>query len=464
MQTKLVAKLGQRLVLTPKLTQSLKVLAMNNMELDTYIQECIQTNPMIDAEAEEPVQPATVESAAPEPENDWRKQGDDRWETMYAPANRDSDYSSDAQLPAIQDLGQSLHVQVDCQPMSAMERRIAHSIIDSLEDDGYFRADAAELAAQIQATPEEILFVLENIVQKLDPSGIGSRSIEECLLTQLDGSDDSDLLACRLLLHFSEHLHETDAVLVDLTGSSLDEVLAARARMRRLDPYPGHGIFGHQNLYIRPEVIFHYRASEGFQIEVPSYMWTSIRMNSQWQGRSWSGVEKEFMSNATREAKWLMDALEQRTATLFKVAHCLAVRQEAFLIYGPLGLRPLTLQEVAAEVGLHESTISRVTSGKYAQTPLGLIEMKRFFSAGLPTRGGGTISVYRVQQRIKALIDSEPENRPISDQAIAVRLQAEGIEIARRTVAKYREQLRFPPSNRRKKVRHIHHNKNGGNL
>jgi len=134
------------------------------------------------------------------------------------------------------------------------------------------------------------------------------------------------------------------------------------------------------------------------------------------------------------------------------VALCLAQRQRAFLEYGVLGLKPLTLQNVAEDVGLHESTISRVTNGKYADTPIGLIDLRRFFSAGLPTRGGGMISVYRVQQRVKALIDSEPTKRPISDQAIADRLQAEGIEIARRTVAKYREQLGLPPSSQRRRA------------
>ncbi|MDQ6960892.1 MAG: RNA polymerase sigma-54 factor, partial [Mariprofundaceae bacterium] len=151
-------------------------------------------------------------------------------------------------------------------------------------------------------------------------------------------------------------------------------------------------------------------------------------------------------------AKWLLYALEQRSETLHKVARCLARRQQAFLEYGLLGLKPLTLQDVAGEVGLHESTVSRVTNGKYAETPLGLIEMRRFFSAGLPTRGGGTVSVYRVQQRVKTLIDSEPSERPISDQAISDRLQAEGIEIARRTVAKYRETLGLPPSSQRRRL------------
>ncbi|MDQ6965783.1 MAG: RNA polymerase sigma-54 factor, partial [Mariprofundaceae bacterium] len=258
-------------------------------------------------------------------------------------------------------------------------------------------------------------------------------------------------LARQLLLHFHESLMESDATLAKLTGQDMPAVADARARLRRLDPFPGHGLRGQENIYIRPEIIFQRTAQGDIQIEVPGYGWQGVRMSDQWQGRSWQGADREFIDNATREAKWLLHALDQRRETLHKVATCLAKRQRAFLEYGALGLKPLTLQNVAEDVGLHESTISRVTNGKYAETPLGLIEMRRFFSAGLPTRGGGKISVYRVQLRVKALIESEPVGRPVSDQAIADRLCAEGIEIARRTVAKYRESMGIPPTSRRRK-------------
>jgi len=261
------------------------------------------------------------------------------------------------------------------------------------------------------------------------------------------------------LLHFPEQLFEPDDILAKLAECGVDELARARARLRRLDPFPGHGLHGQENIYIRPEIVFRRTPDGDIAIEVPGYSWQGLRLNEQWRGRQWQGADREFVDNATREAKWLLYALEQRRDTLFKVAECLARRQRAFLEYGLLGLKPLTLQDVAEEVGLHESTISRVTSGKYAQTPLGMIELRRFFSAGLPTRGGGEISVYRVQQRVKALIESEPAGRPISDQAISDRLRAEGIEIARRTVAKYRESLGIPPSSQRRRMaprRHQH--------
>jgi len=232
----------------------------------------------------------------------------------------------------------------------------------------------------------------------------------------------------------------------------LEELQQARQCMRRLDPFPGHGLHSEPNIYVRPEIIFRRLNSGEIEVEVPKSGWRGVRMTEQWVDHKWSGKDREFMTAATQEAKWLMYALDQRSETLMKVGVCLAQCQRAFLEHGILGLKPLTLQDVAEQVNLHESTISRVTNGKYAHTPLGLEEMRRFFSSGLPMRGGGMISVHRVQQRVKTLIQSEPAGKPISDQAVADRLIAEGIEIARRTVAKYREQLGLPSSSQRKRA------------
>ncbi len=451
---RLTGRLGQRLALTPQLTQSLKVLAMNAMELDVYIEECLQSNPLLEAderldESPEP-DPAAREA---ERQAERREAGDNRWETMYTAAgSSDGVDMRDQQWQAQQTVSQSLHEQVGRQPMPDADRLVAHALIDSLDDDGYFRADSAALAASLNCRADIIERVLEHVVQQLEPAGIGARNVSECLLLQLDGDDDCEALARRLLLHFPDQLFEPDDVLARRTGRPVEALAKARLRLRRLDPFPGHGQHGQDNIYIRPEVIFRRNAAGEIHIEVPGYNWQGLRLNRQWQGRRWQGAEREFMDASLKGAKWLLYAMEQRQETLYKVADCLARLQGAFLEYGPLGLKPLTLQDVGREVGLHESTISRVTSGKYAETPLGLIEMRRFFSAGLPTRGRGMISVYRVQQRIRALIEAEPTGRPVSDQAISDRLQAEGIEIARRTVAKYRETLGLPPASQRRRA------------
>jgi RNA polymerase sigma-54 factor len=462
METTLSHKLGQRLALTPQLTQSLKVLSMNCMELESYLEESIESNPMLemDFDALRNSEPDAQERALEVAEQErWKEAGDSRWETMYSSTSRDGGRDNFDGEQLWQDelsLSDSLHEQVDRQPMSDADRELAHILIDSLDDDGYFRADPAEFAAeisdQIETSAEHVTHVVEQVIQQLEPAGFGARDLTECLLLQLDAGQPVDACVMRLLLHFPDALSQPDNELAQAAECDPDMIRQARARMRRLDPFPGHGLHGDNNYYIRPEIIFRRNSENGIEVEIPGTGWQGLRLNERWKQQQWQGKDKEFMSQAMKEAKWLLHALDQRSETLMKVALCLAERQRAFLEYGVLGLKPLTLQDVAEDVGLHESTISRVTNGKYADTPIGLIELRRFFSAGLPTRGGGMISVYRVQQRVRALIDSEPAARPISDQAIADRLQAEGIEIARRTVAKYREQLGLPPSSQRRRA------------
>ena len=455
MQTKLAPKLGQHLALTPQMTQSLTVLAMNAMDLDAYIEECLESNPVLEA-AEHPVDMGIAEHEANaqeiEAQAEWRESGDNRWESMYAQSSGGENPDlREQQWQDEQSVAQSLHEQVNRQPMADDMRHMAHALIDMLDDDGYLRTDLDEAAVDLGCAADALEQALHGIIHELDPPGIGARNLTECLLLQLDESKASDALARQLLLNFPDALFEGDAELARLADCNEQAIAEARARLRRLDPYPGHGFHGDENIYIRLEIIFRRTPQGEFQIEVPGYSSQGIRMSDQWQGRTWQGADREFVDNATREAKWLLHALDQRRETLHKVGTYLAKHQRAFLEYGPLGLKPLTLQAVAVELGMHESTLSRVTKGKFAETPLGLIEMRRFFSAGLPTRDGSTISVGRVQLRVKTLIESEPAGRPISDQAIADRLSVEGIEIARRTVAKYRENLGIPPTSQRRR-------------
>ncbi len=450
MQQSLGTNISQRVIFTAKLAQSLKILAMNSIQLDEYISDCLESNPLLEQEAGDDGDITGTKEIANQAENDWREQGDDRWYTMYSQTPGWRPDMTEPQLQAEKSIQESLHEQIDCQPMRESERGIAHAIIDVLED-GYFRDDANHLAREMSCTPARIMAVLEQVVQRLSPAGIGARDLTECLLLQLDRNTDADRLAHELLTRHADHLFDDDATLAAITGRSLEQIGMARARLRRLDPFPGHAARDDFSIYVRPEVIFHRQPDHSIRIEIPDYGWRGLRFTDKWRGRRWEGEERAFMSHANREASWLLQALDQRRKTLYKVAHCLAKRQKRFLEFGPIGLKPLTLHEVAAEVGLHESTISRVTHGKYAQTPLGLVEMKQFFSASLPVRGGGSIAVYRVQQRIRALIESEPPTRPIADQTISEVLQTEGVQIARRTVAKYREQLGFAPSHQRKR-------------
>jgi len=359
----------------------------------------------------------------------------------------------DQQWQDEQSLSDTLHEQINQQPMPENERMIAHAIIDSLDDDGYFRLNHEEFLPTLddsQVTEDDVIRVLECVVQELEPAGIGARDLTECLLLQISDDDSSAMMVRQMLLYHSEALGD-DELLMRETQCSLESLDAARALMRRLDPFPGHGLCGQENIYVKPEMSFSMEG-KAIKVEVPKVGWARLKVSEQWAGNTWTSQDKTFMDSASQEAKWLLQALDQRSDTLMKVGLCLAEKQKLFLEHGILGLKPLTLQDVAEAIGMHESTISRVTNGKYAETPLGLIELKCFFSAGLVTRGGGMISVHRVQQRVKTLIDAEPLTKPISDQGISDRLQAEGIEIARRTVAKYRENLGLPTSSQRRRA------------
>ena len=443
-------KQAQRLALTPQLTQSLKVLAMNSQELELYIEESLESNPLLEMEA--PKEADMTQDA--KEKDDWQDHdGGDRWDHMYQNNRGFESGELEQQWQDEQSLSDSLHEQINQQPMDDTEREIAHTIIDSLEDDGYFRASAEEVMVGLsdkKIKKRKVIEVLECVVQELEPAGIGARDLTECLLLQIPDDDSSAMLVRQMLLYHAEVITD-DMALMAAMQCDIDTLDAARTLLRRLDPFPGHGLRGQENIYVQPEIIFRV-VNKKIEVEVPKSGWRSLKVSEQWAGQKWQGKDRAFMDAANQEAKWLLQALDQRSDTLMKVGLCLAARQKLFLEHGILGLKPLTLQDVAEEVGLHESTISRVTNGKYAQTPLGMIELRRFFSAGLPTRGGGMISVHRVQQRVKTLIESEPLGRPISDQAISERLQMEGVEIARRTVAKYREQLGLPPSSQRRRA------------
>jgi len=448
-------KQAQRLALTPQLTQSLKVLAMNSQELELYIEESLESNPLLELEAQKEAAPSEDAATPAKDADDWQEHdGGDRWDNMYQ-NNRAFDGGSEIeqQWQDEQSLSDALHEQINQQPMDDVEREIAHTIIDSLEDDGYFRASIEEVLTGLptkKVKKSKVIEVLECVVQELEPAGIGARDLTECLLLQIPDDDSSAMLVRQMLLYHADIITD-DMALMDVMQCDIETLDTARTLLRRLDPFPGHGLRGQENIYVQPEIIFR-TVNKKIEVEVPKSGWRGLKVSGQWAGQKWQGKDREFMDAASQEAKWLLQALDQRSDTLMKVGLCLAGRQKLFLEHGVLGIKPLTLQDVAEEVGLHESTISRVTNGKYAQTPLGLIELRRFFSAGLPTRGGGMISVHRVQQRVKTLIESEPLGRPISDQAISERLQMEGIEIARRTVAKYREQLGLPPSSQRRRA------------
>jgi len=440
-------KLSSKLVMAPQMAQSLKILAMDSLELELYLDQCLESNPLLERESDVTSQESEVVAHA--------EGADEGWENLYTNNHRDGDEGDREQqwhhdeLP----LREQLHQQLSREPMEEQTRRVAAAIIDSLDDDGYFRADPNGVAVLCETTVAVVWQVLRTTVQQFEPAGVGARDLAECLSLQLDdcrGYDEAVIVVAQhLLSHQETTLLAADRSVAEQLACSEGTVVQARKLLRQLDPSPGLSQ-SDPSIYIEPELSFTLQRDGSIAVEVRRSRGGSVRLSQQWEGHVWHGDDQAFMSNAEKEARWLLQALSQRHDTLLKTGLFLASHQQSFLIHGVAAVKPLTLKQVAEACGVHESTISRLTSNKYAYTPLGLIELRNFFSAGLETRHGDTIAVPQVLRRIKHMIEKENPAKPLSDQAIFKQLTHEGITIARRTIAKYREQLGFPSSSKRR--------------
>lgn len=453
MRTGLNTRLTQNLGITPKLTQSLRVLAMTQMELDQFVEEALINNPLLELKHEDPKDETEMESRPKAPDVPGHELYSIKEHWGYE-GNRFNNGGAteviEATVEATVSLSERLDQQLMLLPLSDDERKIATAIIQSLDEDGLLRCDEREIASQLGVDSNEVRRILESYVQQLDPPGIGARSLLECFLLQLDGTDVLDQYARKLLCESPFLLEEDDGTIAKALGIDLPGVTRLRARLRRLDPYPGHDIHS-DAIFVRPDIVFRKGPDGSINIDILDRYSQRIAYHNPWKGTRWKNVEeKAFMQEAVQEAKWLISALNQRMKTMLKVAEFLASHQKEFILHGPLRLKPLTLMEVAKETEMHESTISRAVAGKYVQTPMGVMPLKSFFSAGLPTRTGELISIRSVQESIKMLIACEPKDRPISDQAISEHLKRQGIKIARRTVAKYREAMGILPTSKRR--------------
>ncbi|MDN5781397.1 MAG: RNA polymerase factor sigma-54, partial [Luteimonas sp.] len=334
-------------------------------------------------------------------------------------------------------------------------------LVDAIDDDGYLRdsldAIAQSLLPEIQCTPDEVLAVLRQ-VQRLDPVGVGARDLGECLVLQLDNLPDDTparALARRIATDHIDRLPRIgiEGVAAEL-GCELDQAEQALALLRSLDPRPGAQIGDlPANTYVTPDCVITrqqgmWRVALANERQPRLTIHRGYEQMIQHAGASDAG----YLRGHLQEARWLLKNLAQRGETLLKVVQCLVRQQSGFLEFGPQALRPLTLREVAAEVGLHESTISRSISRKYVRTPRGTIPLRAFFASGIGTEGGGEASSIAIQEMIKRLIEAENPRKPLSDARLAEMLKATGVPVARRTVAKYRELLNIPSSHERVRV------------
>jgi RNA polymerase sigma-54 factor len=459
-------KLGQQLTMTPQLQQAIRLLQLPALELQAHIRELLETNVMLEPEEEE--NPGALEPASPEaPARSEERAGvevvEDEWEGQSSgPAEPywggdEEDRQQDFADASGQSLQEYLLWQLELARLDPRELTIARAVVDAINDDGYLTEPLEEIAdtlkPDLQCDPMEVEAVLGR-VQALDPPGIGARSIGECIelqLRQLDPATAGLATAVEIARHHLQRLagREFTALRRELHAAE-EELACALALVRSCHPRPGSTVSNEAAEYVVPDV-FVRRTDRGWSVEINSATLPRVRLNHSYVSLLGRGASHASLRTQLQEARWLLKSLEIRHETLVKVARSIVERQTEFLEHGEEYMRPMILKDIAEAVGMHESTISRVTSGKYMHTPRGVFELRYFFSSQIEGADGSGTSSTAIRAKIRKLLKEENPLTPLSDGRIAQLLSAAGIPVARRTVAKYREAMSIPSSSERKR-------------
>ena len=476
MKPALQLKIGQNLNLTPQLRQAIRLLQLSSVELEAEITSALESNPLLeqpddaapdfDAGAADPA----GEAADGEPPDrgeapddlldipDWAQEYQSDSYTAGAGSGEDDDREQ-AFAGADQDLQDHLLWQLNLTPMSPRDRAIATLLIESIGEDGYLgetlEALREALLPDVVVETDEIEAVLCRI-QRFDPLGVGARSLSECLRVQLSqGEETPEVLLARRIA--TDHLEALARLGTERLAAQLDcdpELTGDAVRLlRSLDPRPGAGFSRTAPEYIVPDA-YAIRRRDGWHVRLGPGCQSRLGINRHYESLigTASREDASYLRGQLQEARWLIKSLETRADTVLRVAQAIVHHQSAFLDYGPEAMRPLVLREVAEELGLHESTVSRVTTRKFLRTPRGTFEFKHFFSSSLATADGGAASGTAIQAMIRRLVEAENPRKPLSDASLVRALAAEGVTVARRTVAKYREAMGIPSSNERQRL------------
>lgn len=491
MKQSLDMRQGQSLVMTPQLQQAIKLLQLSNQELSEFVETEIERNPLLNKAEDE----APSVSDAPTADNREqlslddssglgaaREQLDAPGEDVYEPgtgsdsampagnsgpsakadwsgvggggSGEDFDYT--ANLSSEISLREHLHTQLNLAGLSAADRLIAARLIDDTDESGYLRTDLDEVATALGADIANVEAVLA-VCQGFDPTGVMARSIPECLGLQLKERGRFDPAMEAMVNNLQLVAKHDMKGLAEACGVDKEDLLEMMTELRQLSPKPGSSFAGDASVAVTPDVYVREMPNGMFAVELNSENLPRVLMDKAYYAEVTAlpmrDKEKEFISECAASATWLIKSLDQRARTILKVASEIVRQQDAFFAHGVAHLRPLNLKQVADAIEMHESTVSRVTTNKYMSTPRGLFELKYFFSASIPATGGGEAhSAEAVRHRIKMLIDNEEPDNVLSDDQIVEILTGYGVDIARRTVAKYRESLNIPSSVQRRRI------------
>ncbi|HKE47646.1 MAG TPA: RNA polymerase factor sigma-54 [Rhodanobacteraceae bacterium] len=475
MKPALQIRLNQQLALTPQLQQAIRLLQLSSMELELELNTAIESNPLLELEADRGEDGEADGSEAEGAEAD----AESNAETAESASDGNDDGPLDLELERsdyrgtaldedglepqdaeVEDLRDHLLWQLNLTPMSTRDRAIAAAIIEAVDDDGYLSESDESIQgslASLHAVTLEEIEAVRHRVQRFDPVGVASRNLRDCLDVQLETLDPTTpgLALARTLVN--EHLEalarQDRARLCQRVHASEEDFETAVALIRSLAPKPGVGYSNATAEYVAPDA-YARKIAGRWQVALAPGCQPRLGINEHYASLIAKARREDahYLRGQLQEARWLIKSLKTRAETMLKVATSIVRAQEAFLEFGAEAMRPLVLKDVAEEIGMHESTVSRVTTRKFLHTPRGTFEFKYFFSSGVSTVDGGAASATAIQAMIKKLIGDEQPARPMSDQALAAELNRRGISVARRTVAKYREAMNIPSSNDRSRL------------
>jgi RNA polymerase sigma-54 factor len=466
----------QALVMTPQLQQAIKLLQLSNLELAQYVEGELEQNPLLErderepagdgAAAAEPEAPASEESreaaelwqaeAGSEGAGDQDFGGDpEAWRTRGAAGDGADGSGIDRAAARGLTLREHLLGQVNVDLVDPADRIIATNLVELVDEAGYLAGDLAQLAGRLGCPVERVEATLARM-QRFDPPGVCARNLAECLAIQLRERDRFDPAMQKLIENLPLLASRDVAQLMRICGMDAEDLADMVAEIKSLDPKPGLAFDGEPAPPVTPDILMRPQPGGGWHVELNSETLPRVLVNQRYfakVSRAAKGKgEREYLAERLQSANWLVKSLHQRATTILKVATEIVRQQEGFFLWGVQHLRPLILRDIAEAISMHESTVSRVTTNKYMQTPRGLFELKYFFTAAIPAAGGGDAhSAESVRFRIKNLVEAETVDDVLSDEKIVEILKGDGIEIARRTVAKYRESLRIPSSVQRRR-------------
>ncbi|MEZ9905763.1 RNA polymerase factor sigma-54 [Vibrio breoganii] len=481
MKAALQLKFGQQLAMTPQLQQAIRLLQLSSLELQQEIQEALDSNPLLQVVEDNNQTEEKTDSSHTPAENVTEASAQDSaelmasnsigedlamdtsWEDVYSSNSGNTGIAADDELPIYQGETQTslydhLLWQLELTPFTETDHAIAIAIIDAIDDRGFLTLTTADITASLSlpdVEEDETVAVLKR-VQQFEPLGVGSRNLQECLLLQLNALPDDTprkQQACEILENYIEHLANRDyKMIVKETKLKESDLIAVLQLIQQLDPRPGSQIGENDIEYVIPDVnvikvngkwtVFLNNTSTP-KLEVNQHYATITGANSD---------DNQYIKDQLQEAKWLIKSLESRNDTLLKVARCIVETQQEFFDKGEEAMQPMILNDVAQAIDMHESTISRVTTQKYMHTPRGIFELKYFFSSHVSNDEGEDKSSTAIRALIKKLVAEENSAKPLSDNKIATLLAEQGVKVARRTVAKYRESLGIAPSSQRKRL------------